>query len=245
MKRTVFFSLTLLLLSTLFLSDSFAQNNPQWQLPEDSIARYGKGWIAGLQYSPNGDRLAVATAIGIWLYDTETLQEVDLLTGQTAIYENATYSPSSMAYSPDGTILASGGWDRAIRLWDTATGEDIKILTGHRSGVRSLAFSPDGKILASGSYDDTVRLWDVDTGETLHTLAEHTDRVNNVAFSPNGDIVASGGWDQTVRLWDVATGELIRTITGHTSLVRAVAFSPDGDMVASGDYDASYPFVGR
>ena len=148
MKRTVFFSLTLLLLSALFLSNSFAQENPQWRLPDDAIARYGKGWIAGLQYSPDGSRLAVATAIGIWLYDTGTLQEVDLLTGQTAIYENETYSPSSMAYSPDGSILASGGWDRAIRLWDTTTGEDIKILRGHLSGIRSLAFSPDGKILA-------------------------------------------------------------------------------------------------
>ena len=131
MKRTGFFSLTLLLLSTLFLANSFAQDNPQWQLPDDAIARFGKGWIAGLQYSPDGSRLAVATAIGIWLYDTATLQEVDLLTGQTAIYENATYSPSSMAYSPVEDILASGGWDRVIRLWDTTTGEDIKTL--HRA----------------------------------------------------------------------------------------------------------------
>ena len=161
MKRTAFFSLTLLLLSALFLSNSFAQENPQWRLPEDAIARFGKGWIAGLQYSPDGSRLAVATAIGIWLYDTATLQEVDLLTGQTAIYENETYSPSVMAYSPVGDILASGGWDQAIRLWDTTTGEDIKILEGHDSGIRSIAFSPDGKILASGSYDDTIRLWDV------------------------------------------------------------------------------------
>ena len=245
MKGTVLFSLTLLLLSALFLSNSFAQDNPQWRLPDDAIARFGKGWIAGLQYSPDGSRLAVATAIGIWLYDTATLQEVDLLTGQTAIYSSLTYSPSAMAYSPVESILASGGWDRTIRLWDTTTGEDIKTLTGHRSGIRSLAFSPDGKIIASGSYDRTVRLWDVDTGETVHTLTEHTDRVTSVAFSPNGDMVASGSWDQTVRLWDVATGELIRTITGHTSLVRAVAFGPDGDTVASGDYDAIIRVVGR
>ena len=112
MKRTVFFSLALLLLSALFLSNSSAQDNPQWRLPEDVIARFGKGWIAGLQYSPDGSRLAVATAIGIWLYDTTTLQEVNLLTGQTAIYENETYSPSSMAYSPVEDILASGGWDQ-------------------------------------------------------------------------------------------------------------------------------------
>ena len=166
MNKTTLFAFILLLVSALFLSNSLAQDNPQWQLPDGATARFGKGWISGLEYSPDGTRLAVSSPIGIWLYDTTTLQEVGLLTGHTE-------TVSTIAYSPDGSMLASGSWDDTIRLWDTATGETIKTLIGHEEGILSIAFSPDGKTVVSGSYDDTVRLWDVDTGENTQTLTEH------------------------------------------------------------------------
>ena len=111
MKKTAFFIFILLLVSSLFLSHSFAQDNPQLQLPDSATARFGKGWIAGLEYSPDGTQLAVGSAIGIWIYDAETLQEVDLLTGHTETI-------STIAYSPDGSILASGSWDGTVLLWD-------------------------------------------------------------------------------------------------------------------------------
>ena len=220
MKGTVLFSLTLLLLSALFLSHSFAQDNAQWGLPNDATARFGKGWIAGLQYSPDGTRIAIASAIGIWLYDTETLQEVDLFTGQTAIYSSMTYSPSSIAYSPDGSMLASGGWDRAIRLWDVETGENINTLTEHTDQV------------TSGDYDAMIRLWDIDTGENIRTLTGHTSIIYDLTFSDEG-ILASASEDDTVRLWDVEAGESINTLIGHTADVYRVAFSPDGNTVVS------------
>ena len=128
MKKTTLFTFTLLLVSAVFLSNSFAQDNPQWQLPDGATARFGKGWISGLEYSPDGTQLAVATPIGIWLYDTTTLQEVNLLTGHTE-------TVSTIAYSSDGSMLASGSYDDTIRLWDTATGETINTLAGHEEGI--------------------------------------------------------------------------------------------------------------
>ena len=137
----------------------------------------------------------------------------------------------SVAFSRDGEILASGGDDDSIRLWNVATGTLLQTLIGHTSAVSGVAFSPDGEILASGSYDRTIRLWNVVTGTLLQTLEGHANVVRSVAFSPDGEILASGG-DDSVHLWDVTTGTLLR-VHGHTD-VFSVAFSPDGKTFASG-----------
>ena len=107
MKTTV----TLLILLALFSSNTFAQDYTQWNLPEGAQARLGKGWVNEIQYSPDGTRLAVASSIGIWLYDAQTYQEVALLTGHTEWV-------NSVAFSPDGRTLASGSYDDTIRLWN-------------------------------------------------------------------------------------------------------------------------------
>ena len=106
-----------------------------------------------MQYSPDGTRLAVASSIGVWLYDTETHQELALLTGHTA-------GVTGVSFSPDGSTLASGSEDNTIRLWDTNTGKHRATLAGHWSAVTSVAFNLEGSTLASGSEDDTIRLWD-------------------------------------------------------------------------------------
>ena len=143
----------------------------------------------------------------------------------------------SVAFSPDGKLLASGSWDTTIGLWNVETGREIRVLTGHTRGVESVAFSPDGKLLASGSWDNTIGLWNVETGREIGVLTGHTARVNSVAFSPDGRLLASGSDDKTIRLWNVETGTGIGVLSKrHTRTVYSVAFSPDGRLLASG-YD--------
>jgi WD40 repeat protein len=201
------------------------------------------GLVLSVAFSPDGKLLAsgscgqrdssgfcVQGEIKLW--DVATGREVRTLTGHTR-------GVTSVAFSPDGKLLASGSYGTTIKLWDVATGREIRTLQGHTDSVCSVAFSPDGKILASGSWDNTIKLWDVATGTLLRTLSGHTWDVLSVAFSPDGKILASGSTDTTIKLWDVATGREIRTLTGHTRRVHSVAFSPDGKTLASGSWDGT------
>jgi hypothetical protein len=143
----------------------------------------------------------------------------------------------SVAFSPDGTRLASASDDQTVKLWDAATGQELRALKGHTSTVRSVAFSPDGTRLASASEDRTVKLWDVPSGQELHTLRGHSGQVVSVAFSLDGTRLASASEDRTVKLWDAALGEELRTFKGHTGSVWSVAFSPNGTRLASSGRD--------
>ena len=246
MKTKVFFSLMLLIISMFVcVAHTAAQyaDYTQWGLPEGAKARFGKGSINEIASSPDGTRLAVASSIGIWIYDAESGEELALLTGYTD-YVN------SVAFSPDGNTLASGSEDvteddtevATVCLWDVTSGDLIRTLTGHPSSVSSVAFSPDGKTIASISSDwwnddYFILLWDVSTGTLKYELTEYTDYVNSVSFSPDGKTIAVGSEESTVRLWDATTGDMIRTLTGHTDYVNSVAFSPDGKTITSGSDD--------
>jgi WD40 repeat protein len=144
---------------------------------------------------------------------------------------------NAVAFSPDGSIVASGSHDNTIKLWDVQLGQERVTLKGHRSSVSAVAFSPDGLIVASGSHDDTIKLWDVQLGQEQVTLKGHRSSVSAVAFSLDGSIVASGSYDDTIKLWNVQLGQERVTLTGHRNWVSAVAFSPDGLIVASGSGD--------
>jgi WD40 repeat protein/DNA-binding SARP family transcriptional activator len=141
---------------------------------------------------------------------------------------------TSVAFSPNGKLLAASTGDGQIRVWRTADGQPLLTLSGHTNWVWSIAFSPDGQILASGSHDLTVRLWDVHTGQCLKTLSGHTRGVRSVAFSPDNQTLASGSYDQTIRLWDIHTGQSLKTLMGHTNSIWSIAFSLDGQTLASG-----------
>ena len=207
-----------------------------WHLPDGAMIRMGKGSISGsdkaVAFSPDGRSLAVASGIGVWLYDVATLRERALFIGHRG-------EVTSVSFSRNGATLASGSRDGTVKLWDVAVGEDIATFEGHRGEVTSVSFSPNGTILASGSNDHTVRLWDVATKENIAILEGHTGSVASVSFSRNGAILVSGSGDHTVKLWDVATKTNIATLEGHTSGVSSIAFSPDGMILGSGAGDGT------
>ncbi|WP_433714488.1 WD40 repeat domain-containing serine/threonine protein kinase [Nocardia sp. CA-084685] len=148
----------------------------------------------------------------------------------------------SVAFSPDGTLLATGSWDTTVRIWDTRTHQPVEQpLTDHDDQVYSVAFSPDGTLLATGSWDTTVRIWDTRTHQPVgQPLTGHTGRVNSVAFSPDGALLATGSWDTTARIWDTHTHQPVgQPLTGHTDPVSSVAFSSDGTLLATGSWDTT------
>lgn len=110
----------------------------------------------------------------------------------------------SVAFAPDGSTLASGGFDGAVKLWDVAAGGERETLVGHGAWVAAVDFAPDGSALATGSHDQTIRLWDAATGRGLSVLEGHTGNVYSVAFAPDGSTLASGSLDGSVKLWDVS-----------------------------------------
>jgi WD40 repeat protein/tRNA A-37 threonylcarbamoyl transferase component Bud32 len=143
-----------------------------------------------------------------------------------------------VAYSPDGTRLASAGSDQAIKVWDVATGEEAFTLWGHTGAVNGVAFSADGRRLVSGSDDRTVKVWDAETGRELLTLSGQRSRVTSVAFDPDNKLVAGGGDDGTVNVWEADTGQAKPWLLRHKGRVNGVAFSPDGKWLASASRDS-------
>ncbi|KAJ7744551.1 WD40-repeat-containing domain protein [Mycena olivaceomarginata] len=141
----------------------------------------------------------------------------------------------SVAFSPDGTCIASGSGNKTLQVWHGVTGKQVHALEGHTECIFSVTFSPDGTRIASGSLDKTIRVWDTATGQQIgKPLAGHTYWVSSVVFSPDGKRIASGSNDKTVRVWDAVTGQLIgEPLAAHNKSVRSVAFSLDGKHIAS------------
>jgi small GTP-binding protein len=139
-----------------------------------------------------------------------------------------------VALSPDGRYITSGAMDGSVRLWDPATGDEIKGLLEHSIPITVVAWSESG-LLASGSRDTLICLWNVETDVPLRTLMGHSRTISTLAWSPDESMLASGAEDKTVRIWDVRTGEQLAMLASHPRTVRCVAWSPDGEVLASAD----------
>ena len=144
---------------------------------------------------------------------------------------------NSVAFSPDGGLLASGSSDKTIKLWSLPDGRLQATLDGQGNFVRSVAFSPDGRFLATGGVDKTVKLWSLPDGKSHITLEGHGNSVMSVVFTPDGKLLASGDYDNKIKLWSLPDGKLQATLNGHTHFVNSIAFSPVGRLLASGSLD--------
>ena len=266
--------ITLTLLVLLFsLQFAAAQENPS--------CLSGKDGVESITFSPNLPMLATGNVDGtIRLWWLETPITSFYLKRQPAPPAPGELRPPgehvptsdeslagvvSVAFSPNGRLLASGNQDGTIHLWNLDTLlreldtflekwidnnnkgivpelylENVVEIQKHTESVQSVAFSPDGKFLASGSDDSTICLWNMRTCDFTdpYILTDHTDDVESVAFSPDGLILASGSKDNTVRLWSMETGghpTVLQTLENPDDTVESVAFSPDGEFLAAGD----------
>ena len=261
MKNKLFsIFLILFLVSTFYVSNTFAQGFTQLGLPEDAIARLGRGGaVSAVAYSPDGRMIASGSNRQVDLWDAETGNHKMTLTngGRSVMYspDGRTLSSGgtlwdaetgnhkmtlagsegydySVVFSPDGHALAGGG-PNGIRIWDAETGRQKLTLDRPVPGIRSVAYSPDGNQLAVGN-NLGVWLYNLRSETEVGLLTGHTREVLSVAYSPDGRTLASAGgyFDNTVRLWDVATGKHKHTFTDHVGEVTAVVYSPNGCTLA-------------
>jgi WD40 repeat protein len=188
-------------------------------------------WVRDLRFDAAGDALYSSATGG-------SLLRWDLTRRQPFV--GHTDRARSVAISPDGRILATGGFDRRIFLWDAHTGAQIAALPSpHERSIIQVAYSPDGRFLAAGDAGGVVSLWDVAGRRLLYPpRIDHEAVVIGLTFSPDSRLLAAGDFDGHLSIWDVATGELLRTVAeAHKGWTLSLAFSPDGQTLATGGAD--------
>ena len=237
------------------LSEIFAANYPRENticLPPGAVARFEKGGISDVAVSPDENLIAIASRLGVWLYDAHTKDFVSL------IGVEGTGLLSKIVFSPDGTRIATGDWDGKTTLWDINT-ETALATYSHKDYITSIKFSPDGKFIATGSRDATATLWDVETGTACFTIT-HQGAVISTTFSPDGTLLATSSSDATATLWDIDTEKIRWTFTherqeksvtfdsGHVETfnrggIGYIAFSPDGQYFVTAGQRMDYSAV--
>jgi WD40 repeat protein len=191
--------------------------------------------IVGAALSSFGAALATVSAdedapTRIW--DVRTGRQTGELPGQGQSF-------TSVAFSPDGSLVATASTDNDAQVWNARTGEQVAVLHGHEDKVFSVAFSPDGTRIVTGSDDRTAREWDARSGAQIMVFKGHKDRLSTATFSPDGTRILTGAWDNSARVWDATSGAQILQLTVPTLAVAVTtaAFSPDGSLIATGSFD--------
>ena len=220
---------------TVFLSCIYAEDTSNWHVPENVKARLGKGNINEIQYTPDGKILAVATDIGIWLYDTDTYKEIALVGAHTG-------EINSIDFSADGSILAYDSGSNVV-IWDMLNSSQKTYIAGtNDNDVLSAAISPDGRTIAGGTSYGNTYLYDVETGIKKATYSIRGHNITGVEFSPDGQSLLIEGTDsprtdsprsKSILLIDVNTHKEIGRITVDDDDMNGIAFSPDGKKIVS------------
>ncbi|KAI8348224.1 WD40-repeat-containing domain protein [Mortierella sp. GBAus27b] len=184
-------------------------------------------------YSPDGNQIASCGSDTISLWNIESMENSLVLRGHEGYV-------TKVVYSPLGDRLASAGSDRAVRLWNTRTGECTQVLSNISDEDKSslIVFSPKFDRFATAGSDSTVQIWDVESEVCLHTLSGNID-ITEIAYSPLGDMVASAHYDYTMRLWDAEAGIIRQTFAGHSSFINSVIFTTQGNQVVSASNDGT------
>jgi serine/threonine protein kinase len=195
------------------------------------------GRICAVALTPGQPLLLFGSGTAVKRWDLANQQPLRPLTGHFDLVQ-------TLALSPDGTWLVSGGADKTIRLWNLAQGGRGTGITfaSHSDTVTALAITPDSRHLISSSVYDPIIIWDLSQRRELHRLSGHTARINSLAISPNGAMLASASSDKTIRLWNLVDGSMIKLLDDHTHPVSALAFSPDGKTLVSGSWDGNLIF---
>ena len=222
-------------------SDDTVKDYSQWELPKEAKARFGKGGINAIQFSPDGTQLAVGSDVGVWLYDVATGEEKSLFAGMC----------QSLAFSPDGRFLANGGGmfrGQELQLWEIAAERRVPLIGGPFVGS-ALQFSEDSKTLVSLVWTGDRLVWlDVESGKGNVKKTEAKFGMGTPypeVFALTDDKIAIGWDDGKIQLWDPKTGKALSTLDGHAmptdisedKKVLALAFSPDATRLASGSKD--------
>lgn len=192
-------------------------------------------YISALVFSPEGSlvRRANIDRLPEWLRQIPEAERSWPALRQTL--KRHTGSVNSVAFSPDGRLLASGSDDNTVKLWEVNTGQVYLTMRGHSNSVISVAFSPDNQLLASGSIDSTVIIWEVKIGQVQQILNGDSGYLAIVAFSSDGLLLGSGSYDSSVKLLSVKTGEVRQILTGQSRALFPMALSPNGQLLAAKD----------